>query len=262
MTDDETQLSIRRAGIVDWLIGPARQKRCARGNRRRPGRAAGRSRHSVAARANRAAGRQSADQRMGRHLEPRRRAGTLHRAARNACHRRPIKAARSSMSSRRATSFHHSLENARTAGWTIRCLFELAESGSTDYLAMPIEYGDGSLQVERLHHRPPGRFCRRRNRPDREPGARDRRGAGAGGDAPFHGEPARSLSRQRTCGSHRQGRIPARADHGDRRRGADHRSPRIRPACRSGCSRMPCSKGWAPISRSSSRPSVRKAAMC
>ena len=26
-------------------------------------------------------------------------------------------------------------------------LFELAESGSTDYLAMPIEYGDGSLQV-------------------------------------------------------------------------------------------------------------------
>jgi len=37
-------------------------------------------------------------------------------------------------------------------------LFELAESGSTDYLALPIEYGDGSVQGERA-----GRYSTRRS---------------------------------------------------------------------------------------------------
>ncbi len=44
------------------------------------------------------------------------------------------------------SSFHHSLEHL-VAGVDHPVLFELAEGGSTDYLAMPIVYGDGSVQA-------------------------------------------------------------------------------------------------------------------
>ena len=55
------------------------------------------------------------------------------------------------------TSFHHSLENL-VPGLDHPVLFELAESGSTDYLAMPIAYGDGSLQVSAFTTDRPGGF--------------------------------------------------------------------------------------------------------
>jgi adenylate cyclase len=42
-------------------------------------------------------------------------------------------------------SFHHSLQRL-TAGRDHAVLFEQAEAGGTDYLALPIEYGDGSVQ--------------------------------------------------------------------------------------------------------------------
>jgi adenylate cyclase len=55
------------------------------------------------------------------------------------------------------TSFHHSLENL-VAGVDHPVLFELAEGGSTDYLAVPIAYGDGSLQVSAFTTDRPGGF--------------------------------------------------------------------------------------------------------
>jgi adenylate cyclase len=55
------------------------------------------------------------------------------------------------------TSFHNSLENLVT-GVDHPVLFELAESGSTDYLAIPIGYGDGSLQVSAFTTDRPGGF--------------------------------------------------------------------------------------------------------
>jgi adenylate cyclase len=42
--------------------------------------------------------------------------------------------------------FHRSLEKLET-GHDHEVLFELASQGSTDYLALPVEYGDGSVQV-------------------------------------------------------------------------------------------------------------------
>jgi adenylate cyclase len=54
-------------------------------------------------------------------------------------------------------SFHRSLENL-VQGKDHPVLFELAESGSTDYLAMPIGYGDGSLQVSAFTTDRPGGF--------------------------------------------------------------------------------------------------------
>ena len=53
------------------------------------------------------------------------------------------------------SSFHHSLEHL-VAGVDHPVLFELAEGGSTDYLAMPIEYGDGSMQVSAFTTDRPG----------------------------------------------------------------------------------------------------------
>lgn len=54
-------------------------------------------------------------------------------------------------------SFHKSLENLQ-AGKDHPVLFELAEAGSTDYLALPIFYGDGSLQVSAFTTDRPGGF--------------------------------------------------------------------------------------------------------
>jgi adenylate cyclase len=54
-------------------------------------------------------------------------------------------------------SFHHSLENL-VAGIDHPVLFELAEGGSTDYLAIPIGYGDGTLQVSAFTTDRPGGF--------------------------------------------------------------------------------------------------------
>lgn len=54
-------------------------------------------------------------------------------------------------------SFHKSLERL-AAGSDHPVLFELAESGSTDYLALPIAYGDGSLQVSAFTTDRPGGF--------------------------------------------------------------------------------------------------------
>lgn len=54
-------------------------------------------------------------------------------------------------------SFHKSLENL-VDGTDHPVLFELAEGGSTDYLAIPIGYGDGSLQVSAFTTDRPGGF--------------------------------------------------------------------------------------------------------
>lgn len=54
-------------------------------------------------------------------------------------------------------SYHKSLENL-VADQDHPVLFELAEGGSTDYLAIPIEYGDGSLQVSAFTTDRPGGF--------------------------------------------------------------------------------------------------------
>ena len=58
------------------------------------------------------------------------------------------------------TSFRHSLENL-LAGRDHPVLFELAEAGSTDYLALPIEYGGGSVQVGAFTTDRPGGFTDR-----------------------------------------------------------------------------------------------------
>lgn len=54
-------------------------------------------------------------------------------------------------------SFHNSLENL-VAGKDHPVLFELAESGGTDYLAIPVGYGDGSMQVGAFTTDRPGGF--------------------------------------------------------------------------------------------------------
>lgn len=54
-------------------------------------------------------------------------------------------------------SFHKSLENL-APDKDHPVLFELAEGGSTDYLAIPIAYGDGSLQVSAFTTDRPGGF--------------------------------------------------------------------------------------------------------
>ena len=55
------------------------------------------------------------------------------------------------------SSFRSSLERLER-GRDHDVLFELAAAGSTDYLALPVEYGDGSVQVSAFHHRSPGRL--------------------------------------------------------------------------------------------------------
>ena len=56
------------------------------------------------------------------------------------------------------TGFRRSLESL-VAGLDHAVLFELAESGSTDYLALPIEYGDGSVQASAFTTDRPGGFA-------------------------------------------------------------------------------------------------------
>jgi adenylate cyclase len=56
------------------------------------------------------------------------------------------------------TSFRHSLE-ALEEGRDHPVLFELAEAGGTGYLAVPIEYGDGSVQVGAFTTDRPGGFA-------------------------------------------------------------------------------------------------------
>jgi adenylate cyclase len=58
------------------------------------------------------------------------------------------------------TSFRHSLERL-VEGRDHAVLFELAAAGSTDYLALPIEYGDGSVQVGAFTTDRPGGFSDR-----------------------------------------------------------------------------------------------------
>jgi adenylate cyclase len=54
------------------------------------------------------------------------------------------------------TPYRHSLE--RLAEGDHPVLFELAEGGSTDYLALPVEYGDGSVQAGAFTTNRPGGF--------------------------------------------------------------------------------------------------------
>ena len=58
------------------------------------------------------------------------------------------------------TSFRHSLEHL-VAGRDHPVLFEVAAAGSTGYLALPIEYGDGSVQVGAFTTDRPGGFLER-----------------------------------------------------------------------------------------------------
>lgn len=58
------------------------------------------------------------------------------------------------------TSFRHSLERL-VEGRDHPVLFEVAAAGSTDYLALPIEYGDGSVQVGAFTTDRPGGFSER-----------------------------------------------------------------------------------------------------
>ncbi|MBS3650782.1 adenylate/guanylate cyclase domain-containing protein [Pseudaminobacter sp. 19-2017] len=53
--------------------------------------------------------------------------------------------------------FRRSLENLSADG-DHAVLFELAETGSTDYVALPLEYGDGSIQVAAFTTDRPGGF--------------------------------------------------------------------------------------------------------
>jgi adenylate cyclase len=58
------------------------------------------------------------------------------------------------------TSFHHSLEQL-VEKRDHPVLFELAAAGSTDYLALPLKYGDGSVQVGAFTTDRPGGFSDR-----------------------------------------------------------------------------------------------------
>ncbi|MEQ1950696.1 adenylate/guanylate cyclase domain-containing protein [Mesorhizobium sp. CN2-181] len=58
------------------------------------------------------------------------------------------------------TSFHESLENL-SEGRDHPVLFEQAAAGSTDYLAIPLEYGDGSVQAGAFTTDRPGGFVAR-----------------------------------------------------------------------------------------------------
>ena len=108
--------------------------------------------------AHRPAGRQSADRRLGRRLDHAKAERNFTRS-RAACSRRRLSQGspfEHVITSR--TSFRHSLERL-DSGRDHPVLFELAEAGSTDYLALPIEYGDGSVQVGAFTTDRPGGFA-------------------------------------------------------------------------------------------------------
>ena len=156
MTDSLDHLSVQRTGIVDWLIGPARQ-------RASPAEIVGglserlvdagipllrvRIGQSVANPLISAWGViWSRDGGPEGYTVPR---GMLATGSYKGSPFEHVITTR--------TSFHHSLENLVT-GVDHPVLFELAESGSTDYLAIPIGYGDGSLQASAFTTDRPGGF--------------------------------------------------------------------------------------------------------
>ena len=154
MTDSQDHLSIRRAGIVDWLIGPARQQASPAGI------VGGLSERLVDAgipllrvRIGQSVANPlisawgviwSRDSGPEGYTVPR---GMLATGSYKGSPFEHVITTR--------TSFHHSLENLAT-GVDHPVLFELAESGSTDYLAIPIGYGDGSLQASAFTTDRPG----------------------------------------------------------------------------------------------------------
>ena len=156
MTDSQDHLSIRRAGIVDWLIGPARQQASPAGI------VGGLSERLVDAgipllrvRIGQSVANPlisawgviwSRDSGPEGYTVPR---GMLATGSYKGSPFEHVITTR--------TSFHHSLENLVT-GVDHPVLFELAESGSTDYLAIPIGYGDGSLQASAFTTDRPGGF--------------------------------------------------------------------------------------------------------
>ena len=145
MTEDETQLSIRRTGIVDWLIGPARQNAS-------PEEIVG----GLAERLVEAGipllrvriGQQVANPLISAWGVIWSRAGgpESYTVPRGMLATGSYQGSPFERVVKTRASFHRSLETLEQ-GLDHPVLFELAESGSTDYLAMPIEYGDGSLQV-------------------------------------------------------------------------------------------------------------------
>ena len=156
MTDSQDHLSIRRAGIVDWLIGPARQRASPAGI------VGGLSERLVDA------GIPLLRVRIGQSV-----ANPLisawgviwsrdggpegYTVPRGMLVTGSYKGSPFEHVITTRTSFHHSLENLVT-GVDHPVLFELAESGSTDYLAIPIGYGDGSLQASAFTTDRPGGF--------------------------------------------------------------------------------------------------------
>jgi adenylate cyclase len=156
VTDTQDHLSIQRASIVDWLIGPARQKATPE--------------ETVGGLAERLvdAGIPLLRVRIGQSVaNPLISAWGVIWSRENGPEDYTIPRGMLATGSYKGSpfehvittrkSFHHSLENLVT-GVDHQVLFELAESGSTDYLAMPIAYGDGSLQVSAFTTDRPGGF--------------------------------------------------------------------------------------------------------
>ena len=145
MTDDKTQLSTKRTGIVEWLIGPARQ--------------GARPEEIVGGLAERLveAGVPLLRVRIGQQVAnplisawgviwSRGSGPETYTVPRGMLATGSYQGSPFERVAKTRATFHRSLETLKQ-GVDHPVLFELAESGSTDYLAMPIEYGDGSLQV-------------------------------------------------------------------------------------------------------------------
>jgi adenylate cyclase len=156
VTDSPDQLSIRRAAIVDWLIGPARQ---AASPQEIVGGLSERLLHAGVPLFRVRIGQSVANplisawgviwSRVGgpeSYTIPR---GMLATGSYKGSPFEQVILTRK--------SFHHSLENL-VVDKDHPVLFELAEGGSTDYLAVPILYGDGALQVSAFTTDRPGGF--------------------------------------------------------------------------------------------------------
>lgn len=154
VTSDTDHHSIQRSRIVDWLIGPARQRASAE--------------EIVGGLAERLleAGIPLLRVRIGQSVAnplisawgviwSRGKGPELYTIPRGMLATASYKGSPFEQVIATRTSFHHSLENL-VPGVDHPVLFELAESGSTDYLALPIEYGDGSLQVSAFTTDRPG----------------------------------------------------------------------------------------------------------
>jgi adenylate cyclase len=156
VTDSPDQLSIRRAAIVDWLIGPARQ---AASPQEIVGGLSERLLHAGVPLFRVRIGQSVANPLISawgviwsrvsgpeEYIIPR---GMLATGSYKGSPFEQVILTRK--------SFHNSLENL-VAGRDHPVLFELAEGGSTDYLAIPILYGDGALQVSAFTTDRPGGF--------------------------------------------------------------------------------------------------------